>query len=64
MTRMQFQSEKDYLAARDIAVSLRKRGLLTDEEFGQIDTILRQKFAPVFSVILAENPCYVPEDAA
>ncbi len=64
MTRMQFQSEKDYLAARDVAVSLRKRGLLTDEEFGQIDTILQQKFAPVFSVILAESPCYVPEDAA
>ena len=55
MTTAQFQSEKDYLAAREIALSLLRRSLLTEAEFGQIDQILRQKFSPVFSALLVEN---------
>ena len=54
----QFQSEKDYLAARDIAVHLLKAGSLTGEEFVQIDTILRQKFSPRLGALLADFPCY------
>ena len=55
---LQFQSEKDYLAARDIAVHLLKAGSLTGEEFVQIDTILRQKFSPRLGALLADFPCY------
>ena len=64
MSRMQFAAERDYLAAREIAVSLAKRGLLTGEEFRQIDQILREKFSAVLGPLLAENPCYVCKDAA
>ncbi len=61
---MIFKNEKDYLAARDIAVSLAKRGLLTEDEFWQIDQILRDKFSAILGPLLAENPCYVCKDAA
>lgn len=43
MTLEQFEAEKNYQAARQIAEFFRKQGLLTDEEFGQIDTILLEK---------------------
>ena len=54
----QFQSEKDYLAARDIAVHLLKAGYLSREEFVQIDTNLRQKISPRLGALLADFPCY------
>ena len=64
MTKTQFSNEKDYLAARDIAVSLRNKKLLTDSEFVQIDTILKGRFSPVFGALFAENPCYVQKGTA
>ena len=54
-----FQRENDYLIARNIAVSLHKKSFLTDDEFEQIDALLRQRFSPKFSALIADNPCYV-----
>ena len=64
MNKKQFQAEQDYLSAREIAISLLRRSLLTDEEFGQIDQILRKKFSAVFAPLIADFPCYVGEPAA
>ena len=58
VTSEQFNAEKDYQAARQIAESFRKQGLLTDEEFAEIDTILLQKFRPSLGTLFAENACY------
>ena len=58
VTNEQFNAEKDYQAARQIAESFRKQGLLTEEEFAEIDTILLQKFRPYLGTLFAENACY------
>ncbi len=58
MTLEQFEAEKNYQAARQIAESFRKQGLLTDEEFGQIDTILLEKWEPSLGVLFSEITCY------
>ena len=64
MTREQFQAEKNYLAAREIALRLLKQSALTDREFVQIDTILREKFSPKIGALLAEFSCNSVKDAA
>ena len=64
MDKKQFRSEKNYLAARDITRSLMRRGLLTHDEFVQFDTMFRNKFSPVFGVLLAENPCNFSKNGA
>ncbi len=58
MTPAQFESEKNYQAARQIAENFRKQGLLTEEEFTEIDTILLQKYQPSLGTLFAENACY------
>lgn len=58
MTQEQFDAEKNYQAARQIAESFHKQGLLTDEEFGQIDTKLLQKFKPSLGTLFSEIACY------
>ena len=58
MTLEQFEAEKNYQAARQIAESFRQQGLLTDEEFGQIDTILLEKWEPSLGVLFSEITCY------
>lgn len=59
MTAEQFKAEKDYLMASQIAKSMREKGLLTDEEFCQIDTILLEKYSPLFGTLLSDSACYL-----
>lgn len=60
MTEEQFQAEKEYMMASDIAKGLLKRGLLTEEEYTQIDTILLEKYRPLFGTLFSDNACYLP----
>ena len=60
MTTEKFEAEKNYQAARQIAENFRKQGLLTEEEFAEIDTILLQKYRPSLGTLFSENACYVP----
>ena len=53
-----FQNEMDYLAAREIASRLLEQELLTEEEFRQIDEMLKAEFSPVFTSLMADYPCY------
>ena len=55
MTEIQFQAEKRYQVALAMATSLLKKGLLTQEEFAVINTILLDKFQPVLGTLLSEN---------
>ncbi len=59
MTPEKFEVEKNYQAARQIAENFRKQGLLTKEEFAEIDTILLQKYRPSLGTLFSENACYV-----
>lgn len=53
----QFEAEMNYQAAIEIADGFRKRGLLTEEEYHQIDTILLQKFRPIIGSLRPELTC-------
>ena len=54
MTNEQFNAELAYQSARQITEQLHKTGLLTDEEFCQIDTILLTKYRPVFGTLFVD----------
>lgn len=56
MTNEQFQAELSYQTARQIADHFRKCGLLTEEEFTQINTILLAKYHPIFGTIFVDLP--------
>lgn len=58
MTPEKFEDEKNYQSSRQIAENLRSKGLLTEEEFGEIDTILLQKYRPSLGTLFSENACY------
>lgn len=57
MTPEQFEAEMNYQAAIEIADSFLKRGLLTEEEYHQIDTILLQKYRPTLGSLRPELTC-------
>ena len=57
MNEKQFEAEMNYQAAIEIADSFRKRGLLTEEEYHQIDTILLQKYRPTLGSLCPELTC-------
>ena len=50
-----FSSELQYQTASAIARNLRDQGLLTQEEYTVIDTILLQKFNPTLGTLLSDN---------
>ena len=55
MTPEQFEAEKKYLAAREIAEGFLKKGLLTADEFDKIDAFLAEKFSPLMGKLIAET---------
>ena len=57
MTNAQFEAEKNYQAAREIAEGFRRRGLLTEKEFVEIDTILLRKYRPSLGILFSESAC-------
>lgn len=56
MNDTMFFAELQYQTALSIAKSLRSKGLLTDEEYAEIDTNLKAEFAPSLGTLLSENP--------
>jgi hypothetical protein len=51
MTPEQFEREKNYQAVMSAARRMLAEGILTLEEYRVIDTKMRAKYAPVFSVL-------------
>lgn len=58
MTQEQFNAEMNYQAAIEIAEGFRRQGLLTEEEYRQIDTILLRKYRPIIGTLSSETACY------
>ncbi|HAJ97949.1 MAG TPA: hypothetical protein DCO72_09480 [Ruminococcus sp.] len=54
MKNEQFEAELNYQAARQIAENFLKQGLLTEKEFTQIDTILLEKYRPIFGTLFVD----------
>jgi len=55
MSEAQFQAEKQYQVALAMAKTLLEKGLLTQEEYAVIDTILLDKIKPSLGTLLSEN---------
>lgn len=54
MTKDQFTAEKQYQASLLLAKNLREKGLLTEEEYTVIDTILLEKYGPLLGTLFSE----------
>jgi hypothetical protein len=55
MSHKEFQNETDYMISIRIAQNLREKGLLTPEEYREIDTKLRERYQPKFGTLLTEK---------
>lgn len=53
MNKHDFEAEKRYLFSITIAKSLREKGLLTENEYREIDTKLMEKHGTKFSTLLS-----------
>lgn len=53
MNEAEFHAEKMYLLCLGTAKEMLKRGIISEEEFTQIDTILLEKYKPTLSTLLS-----------
>lgn len=53
MNETEFHAEKMYLLCLGAAKEMLKRGIISEEEFTQIDTILLEKYKPTLSTLLS-----------
>ena len=56
MDKKEFQSEKLYQMGLFVAKTMLRDGLITEDEFSEIDTILLDLYCPVLSSLLAGKP--------
>ena len=56
MTKEQFRAEKLYQMCASIAETMLDVGVISREEYQQIDTILLEKYKPVLGTLLAGKP--------
>ncbi len=54
MSREQFENEKMYAATMHIARMLYKQGVITKEQYKQIDTIFIKKYEPFLACIYSD----------
>ena len=56
MTEEQFRAEKLYQATMNMARRMLSQGLISEEEYCQIDTIFLEKYHPVFGTLFSAMP--------
>ena len=54
MDKQEFRNEKLYQTTMLMARNLHDQGILSDEEYGQIDTIFREKYHPTLGTLFAD----------
>ncbi len=54
MSKEEFKSEKLYQATMHIARKMLNEGLITEEEYRQIDTIFSEKYQPTLGTLFAD----------
>ena len=54
MTKERMEEEKRYLATMSIAKNLLKQGIISEEEYAQIDTNFRNKYAISLSTLFTD----------
>lgn len=55
MDRELFERELNYRVAMSIAKSMRSEGLIPEDEYKAIDTIMRDKYRPILSGLCPDN---------
>jgi len=56
MSDAEFHNEKMYLLCVGTAKEMLKCGIISEEEFTKIDTILLEKYCPTLSTLLSGKP--------
>ncbi len=56
MDKNQFRAEKLYRISLSVAKSMLEKGVISKEEYSEIDTILLEKYRPALGTLLAGKP--------
>lgn len=64
MTDEQFRSEKLYQTTMHVFRKMLREGLISEEEYREIDTIFTRKYRPVFGTLLVGNDLLLPAERA
>ena len=56
VSKEEFRAERLYLMSISVAKSMLKKGVISEEEFMQIDTILLEKYRPTLGTLLSGKP--------
>ena len=56
MSKEQFRAERLYLMSLSVAKSMLKKGVISEDEYLEIDTILLEKYRPTLGTLLAGKP--------
>ena len=52
----QFRAERLYLMSLSVAESMLQKGIISEDEYSEIDTILLKKYRPTLGTLLAGKP--------
>ena len=55
MSKEQYRSDMLYQVHLSIAKSMREKGLITADEYAEIDTMIIEKYQPYLGKLLSEN---------
>ena len=58
MTQEELQNDMVYQAGISVGKTMLETGLITPDEYAEIDTILLQMYRPYLGSLCSENACY------
>lgn len=56
VSKEQFRAERLYRMSLSVAKSMLEKGIITSDEYSEIDTILREKYRPILGTLLVGKP--------
>lgn len=58
MSKEEFRNEKLYQTTMHLARRMLVEGIISENEYRQIDTIFLEKYRPIFGTLFSESACY------
>ena len=59
MSKEDFKNEKLYQTTMSVAKKMLADGIISEEEYHQIDTIFLEKYRPTLGTLFSESACYL-----
>lgn len=59
MSKEEFRNEKLYQTTMHLARKMLSDGLISEDEYRQIDTIFLEKYRPILGTLFSESACYL-----